>query len=56
MIFRPRTLRVGAIGPVHENVVPNLMDRMEKWGAYDFVFRAIEALGKFGPKAASAPE
>jgi HEAT repeat protein len=49
---------LGEIGPIHENVIPNIVDKLEKslnlaW--YEgHIFRSVEALGKFGPKSASA--
>ncbi len=49
---------IGEIGPVHDNVVPNIVDKLEKslnLGRYEpHIFNSIEALTKFGPKAAPA--
>ena len=49
---------IGEIGAIHENVVPNIMDAIEKgWNLNKypgFVFSGIEALEKFGPKSAGA--
>jgi HEAT repeat protein len=49
---------IGKIGPVHENVVPNLMDKIERaryadsWAALKIA--AFDALASFGPKSAPA--
>jgi HEAT repeat protein len=47
---------IGEIGPVHANVVPNIVDKLEKslnLGRYEpHMYNSIEALAKFGPKAA----
>jgi HEAT repeat protein len=49
---------IGEIGPVHDNVVPNIVDKLEKslnLGRYEpHVFNSLEALTKFGPKAAKS--
>ena len=49
---------IGLIGPVHENVVPNIVDKIESTGrpgdAGAFRTKAFEALGRFGDKSLSA--
>jgi hypothetical protein len=50
---------MGLIGPVHENVVPNLLDAYESSGPYedsspDLKLAILGALERFGPKAAAA--
>jgi hypothetical protein len=49
---------IGEIGPVHDNVVPNIVDKLEKslnLGRYEpHIFNSLEALTKFGPKAEKA--
>ena len=46
---------IGAIGPVHENVVPNIVDKLEVPDpAMWYQIEAYEVLEKFGPKAAPA--
>ncbi len=46
---------IGRIGPVHENVVPNLVDKMEKnMNSPGLVMRSLEALESFGEKSAGS--
>jgi HEAT repeat protein len=49
---------IGLIGPVHENVIPNIMDRIESLGRPGdyggWKARAFAALGRFGAKSAAA--
>ncbi len=46
---------IGAIGPVHENVVPNIVDKLEVPDpAMWYQIEAYEVLESFGPKAAPA--
>jgi HEAT repeat protein len=51
---------VGLIGPLNENVINNIVDKMESCcragslDAWAFREKALEALGRFGPKAAPA--
>jgi HEAT repeat protein len=50
---------IGKIGPVHENVIPNIMDVIEKSGRYLTSYApakvaGFEALARFGKKSASA--
>ncbi|MFC1672252.1 HEAT repeat domain-containing protein, partial [Planctomycetota bacterium] len=51
---------IGEIGPIHDNVVPNIVDKLEKslnLGRYEpHIYNSLEALGKFGPKAAPATD
>jgi HEAT repeat protein len=56
---------LGELGPVHENVAPNIVDKLEKtiFGGYQgasgeqlmhYITSCLKALEKFGPKAAPA--
>ncbi len=46
---------IGQIGAVHENVVPNIVDKMEKnMNSHAMMLRSLQALEGYGPKAASA--
>jgi HEAT repeat protein len=46
---------IGRIGPIHDNVVPNIVDAMERFdGGIGGQIQAYKALESFGPKAASA--
>jgi hypothetical protein len=46
---------IGKIGPVHENVVPNLVDKMEKnMNSRGLVMRSLEALESFGDQSSGA--
>ena len=50
---------LGLIGPIHQNVVPNIVDKTEAADVnqnvtYHLRLRAFEALARFGPKAAPA--
>jgi hypothetical protein len=52
---------MGKIGPVHENVVPNIIDKMEKTGkahgdGWSFKAKAYEALEGFGEKSLPAKD
>jgi hypothetical protein len=52
---------IGRIGPVHENVVPNIIDKMEKTGkghadGWSSKKKAYEALEGFGEKALPAKD
>jgi len=47
---------LGLIGPVHKNVIPNIMDKLERSDPNNYTFRpaAFKALGCFGVKSAQA--
>jgi HEAT repeat protein len=46
---------IGCIGPTHANVVPNIVDAMERQdGGIGWQIEAYQALEKFGPKSAPA--
>ncbi len=48
---------IGEIGPVHENVAPNIVDKLEMSTKYEnFVLEALKALAKFKEKAAPGVE
>ncbi len=51
---------IGRIGPIHENVVSNIIDKIEKTGGHgdgwSFKSKAYAALEGFGPKALSAKD
>lgn len=58
--YMPETVEArGLIGPVHENVVPNIVDKLEvadvnQNAIHHFRLKAFEALARFEPKAAPA--